>query len=212
MSCALIAKTEQTHYDIPESDNCPICYEAFGEKAISVTCLPYGQFKGHHLYHSKCIQEWQEKNNICPVCRAPIPANVKVLTLESRIHKEHEKEHETVRRITVEKTTYTTLGKVVYSVSYFFQWMCYGILTGLSRIAGLIKKYAMAMFAMTGLLLVLGIPASASTVFIVSSILIAAVTVPLVGHFTTKLADIVERGLLRSPPDNTPCNIWRTGH
>lgn len=207
MSCALIAKTEQTHYDILESDNCSICMGDFEDRAISVVCLPAGEFKGH-LYHSKCIQAWQEKKNTCPACRTPIPANVKVLTLESRVHMVDK----TIRRITIEKKTYTTLGKVIYSASYFFQWISYGILTGLSRIAGLVKKYAMAMFAMTGLLLVLGIPASAATAFIVCSILIAVVTVPLVGYFTTRLAGIVEKALLRTPPDNTPCNIWKTAH
>ena len=44
-------------------NKCVICTEVFkeGDEVIKVLC--------HHYFHSKCIMEWFELNNYCPICR-----------------------------------------------------------------------------------------------------------------------------------------------
>ena len=44
-------------------NKCVICNEVFkeGDEVIKVIC--------HHYFHSKCIMEWFEFNNYCPICR-----------------------------------------------------------------------------------------------------------------------------------------------
>lgn len=42
---------------------CPICIEEFkhGDTLMIMSCS--------HIYHIKCIREWNINNNTCPMCR-----------------------------------------------------------------------------------------------------------------------------------------------
>ena len=44
-------------------NNCVICFENFkvNEKIIKLNCF--------HIFHKECIENWLNKNNICPVCK-----------------------------------------------------------------------------------------------------------------------------------------------
>ena len=44
-------------------NNCVICFEKFklNEKIIKLNCF--------HIFHKECIENWLNKNNICPVCK-----------------------------------------------------------------------------------------------------------------------------------------------
>jgi hypothetical protein len=61
-----------------ELEECPICFEEFGddEEVIELNCA-----KGH-IFHIQCIKSWlysQKRQNTdytCPLCRAPINANL----------------------------------------------------------------------------------------------------------------------------------------
>ena len=59
--------TTSDHEDIesPEDDDCPICIAHLNDNVFQPqTCS--------HRFHSGCLYEWlkQQKNNMCPVCRA----------------------------------------------------------------------------------------------------------------------------------------------
>jgi hypothetical protein len=41
---------------------CSICLEIISRKKIILTC--------NHVFHPKCIREWIQKKNTCPLCRA----------------------------------------------------------------------------------------------------------------------------------------------
>ena len=48
-------------------EDCPICYEKFHDNSnVAILCC-------NHIFHSDCIKKWGEINNICPLCRTPIP-------------------------------------------------------------------------------------------------------------------------------------------
>lgn len=51
-------------------EQCVICLENFsdkdGKKIATLNC------SSKHVFHVKCIIDWCEKNNICPMCREPI--------------------------------------------------------------------------------------------------------------------------------------------
>ena len=51
-------------------DQCAICLEQFcendGNKISQLDCSK------KHVFHLKCMIEWVEKNDICPMCREPI--------------------------------------------------------------------------------------------------------------------------------------------
>ncbi|MBG02262.1 MAG: hypothetical protein CL470_08335 [Acidimicrobiaceae bacterium] len=65
MNIELIDKVKKktTEYQKKEGEICSICLEDFQqkEKIIILEC--------YHYYHSKCITEWLESNNSCPLCR-----------------------------------------------------------------------------------------------------------------------------------------------
>ena len=49
-----------------EHKECVICLEDFGQDDM-VTPLPCDK---RHYFHSKCIEEWSQNNNTCPLCKA----------------------------------------------------------------------------------------------------------------------------------------------
>ena len=48
------------------SDDCPICFDKICRRcdANMLSCK--------HIFHDKCIQQWLEKDNRCPCCRAEV--------------------------------------------------------------------------------------------------------------------------------------------
>lgn len=42
-------------------DECPICFDRFGNFDIKLSC--------GHLFHDKCITHWLDTNPSCPICR-----------------------------------------------------------------------------------------------------------------------------------------------
>ncbi|KAL4325152.1 hypothetical protein GQ457_11G027860 [Hibiscus cannabinus] len=51
--------------DLGPEFECVICLEEEKKKA---KCMPCG-----HVFHGQCIEEWLEKNNLCPLCRYVMP-------------------------------------------------------------------------------------------------------------------------------------------
>jgi hypothetical protein len=53
-----------------EAESCAICMEEFtaelGNDVAELNC------DSKHIFHTKCIQEWVTKNDICPLCRKSI--------------------------------------------------------------------------------------------------------------------------------------------
>ncbi|CAL1543900.1 unnamed protein product [Lymnaea stagnalis] len=49
-----------------QNDICPVCLEEFtpGEKIAVCAC--------RHGFHSKCLLQWLEHKNNCPMCKAPV--------------------------------------------------------------------------------------------------------------------------------------------
>jgi hypothetical protein len=47
-----------------EQDTCPICLETLKRKVSLVPCS--------HKFCVRCIDQWQSRNNSCPVCRTQI--------------------------------------------------------------------------------------------------------------------------------------------
>ncbi|KAI8789753.1 RING finger protein 24 [Biomphalaria glabrata] len=49
-----------------QNDTCSVCLEEFkkGEKIAVCTC--------RHGFHSKCLEQWLEHKNNCPLCKAPV--------------------------------------------------------------------------------------------------------------------------------------------
>ncbi|XP_059148764.1 RING finger protein 24-like [Physella acuta] len=49
-----------------QNDTCPVCLEEFlaGEKIALCLCK--------HGFHSKCLIQWLEYKNTCPMCKAPV--------------------------------------------------------------------------------------------------------------------------------------------
>jgi len=63
-----------TIYGLPGSpsinvDPCSICLEPFviTDKSITLKC--------GHKYHTHCIIDWLQRDNICPLCRQVVPLN-----------------------------------------------------------------------------------------------------------------------------------------
>ena len=52
------------------NDECPICIEPFEENDELY------QLKCNHIFHTKCISEWININNICPNCREVVITDV----------------------------------------------------------------------------------------------------------------------------------------
>lgn len=52
--------------DLPEKNNCSICFQALTEnnKYITVTCK--------HLFCIQCIYQWIKEKSTCPYCRSII--------------------------------------------------------------------------------------------------------------------------------------------
>ena len=48
------------------NDDCPICIEPFKENDELY------QLKCGHIFHTECITEWININNICPTCRKDV--------------------------------------------------------------------------------------------------------------------------------------------
>ena len=47
---------------------CAICLVEYNE-ADEIIQLPCDE---RHFFHSPCIKDWLDKNNTCPLCKAPI--------------------------------------------------------------------------------------------------------------------------------------------
>jgi hypothetical protein len=48
--------------------NCAICFENFDfNVGVPMPCM--------HVFHIKCIRDWLEKGNTCPLCRFKLPTN-----------------------------------------------------------------------------------------------------------------------------------------
>ena len=52
------------HRRAPESD-CPVCYETIESKCCVTT-------KCGHSFHKKCLDEWKNRANTCPMCRTEL--------------------------------------------------------------------------------------------------------------------------------------------
>jgi hypothetical protein len=50
-------------------DECPICLDIFNNECKILPCK--------HKYHTRCINMWLERKNICPLCRFPLSTNYK---------------------------------------------------------------------------------------------------------------------------------------
>lgn len=46
------------------NNDCSICLDSIKSKGIMLNC------PGNHKFHKKCISQWLENNNTCPICRA----------------------------------------------------------------------------------------------------------------------------------------------
>lgn len=53
---------------IAAEDTCCICLDAFLGNTSRITTLSCS-----HSFHTKCLNEWESKNNRCPLCKAQIP-------------------------------------------------------------------------------------------------------------------------------------------
>ena len=49
-------------------NTCAICIDQFTDKC-QITVLPCDV---RHYFHTKCIQQWLERETNCPLCKAPI--------------------------------------------------------------------------------------------------------------------------------------------
>lgn len=43
-------------------EECSICLENLDYKSDII------ELRCRHIYHKKCIQQWFERNNVCPIC------------------------------------------------------------------------------------------------------------------------------------------------
>ncbi|GAU47718.1 hypothetical protein TSUD_325080 [Trifolium subterraneum] len=49
-------------------ENCAICFENFNfNVGVPMPCM--------HVFHIKCIRDWLEKGNTCPICRFKLSTN-----------------------------------------------------------------------------------------------------------------------------------------
>ncbi|GFO14538.1 RING finger protein 122-like [Plakobranchus ocellatus] len=56
------------------SNSCPVCLEEFskGEKIAACNC--------QHVFHSKCLIQWLQCRNNCPLCKAPVSRSARETT------------------------------------------------------------------------------------------------------------------------------------
>jgi len=52
-------------------DECIICLEKFQENRSIITNLSHNK---NHVFHTKCLEEWIKKSQVCPMCRTEINA------------------------------------------------------------------------------------------------------------------------------------------
>lgn len=58
----------RTFQNIPINENCPVCHDALNNGAPISQCPKAYQ----HLFHKACIDQWLQRNPICPTCRAAV--------------------------------------------------------------------------------------------------------------------------------------------
>ena len=56
-----------------EKEGCVICMEDFEDGDSAVNDKQVIDLPCKHLLHAKCLRQWREKQNTCPICRGPIP-------------------------------------------------------------------------------------------------------------------------------------------
>eukprot|EP00835_Amoeboradix_gromovi_P003026 NODE_187_length_15673_cov_0.222743.p3 type:complete len:398 gc:universal NODE_187_length_15673_cov_0.222743:211-1404(+) len=54
-------------------ESCSICYNSLIDNTDAVSLL-----QCNHIFHNKCISEWLEKENTCPLCRAEVQSNTHI--------------------------------------------------------------------------------------------------------------------------------------
>ena len=82
---ALVHRKFSTKLNRSGIDECCICMEKFNDGCDSITPLSHNQ---RHFFHTKCIEEWQKNNNVCPICRTEIKPEEEI-----RFRKKLEQEH-----------------------------------------------------------------------------------------------------------------------
>lgn len=62
------ASQEEDAVSLPERE-CPICRDDFaaGDKVIKMPC------SHSHVFHQRCVAEWLERDDSCPMCRSALP-------------------------------------------------------------------------------------------------------------------------------------------
>ncbi|RWS21505.1 E3 ubiquitin-protein ligase TTC3-like protein [Leptotrombidium deliense] len=73
--CQILVKNDESHGAGASQNidkNCPICFEG-DENTVMIECGNY--------FHKKCLKEWTNENNSCPVCRSFVLLSEEYLTL-----------------------------------------------------------------------------------------------------------------------------------
>ena len=55
-----------------DNESCAICMEEYQEGDGTQNGKSIVELSCKHVFHAKCMEEWAEKNDICPMCRLPI--------------------------------------------------------------------------------------------------------------------------------------------
>ncbi|KAL4231281.1 RING finger protein 24 [Mactra antiquata] len=63
-------------------ETCPVCLDDFLKKEKIAVC------SCHHVFHSRCLLEWLQRKNNCPLCKATVrketsPSGVGVIPVET---------------------------------------------------------------------------------------------------------------------------------
>ncbi|KAK3437639.1 hypothetical protein EUGRSUZ_C02349 [Eucalyptus grandis] len=66
VSNGIIEKLKRKSYSVGKVDGCSICLEELDGK-YKLMEIPYS-----HLFHSRCVVKWLERNNSCPLCRGKL--------------------------------------------------------------------------------------------------------------------------------------------
>ena len=66
---ALVHRKFTAKHNTAGIEECCICMEKFADGSDNITPLSHNH---HHVFHTKCIEEWLKNNNVCPICRTEI--------------------------------------------------------------------------------------------------------------------------------------------